>query len=287
MAHIKNPLRSPHPFIFNSYSIAIPAVVTWVVLLLFKPLGFHQLPSFKLFIISSLLAVIVGSSIWMLVVSFRYFIPQWMDPENWTVGKEVALALSVLSLIIVIVYSSILWLNLSEQSASLLFVAVVVKTIAMSTFPILILVLYEQYDHQKKQLKKAEELNKLLPGTASLTSEAPLIQLHGENGKLVIQLTTKELICLKSDGNYVEVYYAFGSTAKKELIRNRLKNMINQLPKGCFFQCHKRFIINGYFVMNVHGNARNYELTLKNLQDRIPVSRSKTEELTIFLQELN
>lgn len=90
---------------------------------------------------------------------------------------------------------------------------------------------------------------------------------------------------MKSEGNYVEVFYRQNQEKQKELIRNRLKAIEEQLPPTDFFRCHKRFIINLQHIQKVEGNARNLELVSDNFEEKIPVSRSKSEMLQQLFQQ--
>lgn len=203
-----------------------------------------------------------------------------MNEEEWTIGKEIVLFMVVLGVICLNIFLIFFGFDLTSSSPLVVFKAVVFNTLSIAIFPIIILVLFEQYNHQKKQLLKANDMNKSLPQNSEKVSE--LIQLTGENGKVELQLMPDELIFLKSDGNYVEVYHGLNQP-KKNLIRNRLKSLKNQLPGEFFFQCHKSYIINKRSIVSVQGNARNFELMLRDVSALIPVSRSKSEELRLFL----
>lgn len=70
-----------------------------------------------------------------------------------------------------------------------------------------------------------------------------------------------------------------------ELVRNSLKAIEEQLPIDIFYRCHKRYIINMKHIQKVDGNARNLVLTLENIEEKIPVSRAKTETLLQHFQK--
>lgn len=87
---------------------------------------------------------------------------------------------------------------------------------------------------------------------------------------------------IKSEGNYVEVFYESKNQLQKELIRNSLKAIEEQLSKKpSFYRCHKQYIINLNHIQKVNGNARNLELIIEHLDAPVPVSRSKSEELLV------
>lgn len=275
-------LSKPHPFIFNKASILLPGVMTFLLIAITGPFEFQKLTLELRLFFAFLIGVVCSLSVAVTVPLFRKVIPSYMNEENWTVGKEIVLFVVVLSVIGLNIFLILVLFDLTHSSPGSVFQSVVVNTLSIGIFPIIILVLYEQYNHQKKQLQKASEMNGLLSLKAEKSSA--LIQLTGENGKMELQLAPDELIFLKSDGNYVEVYFGLNQPEKK-LIRNRLKLLMQQLPEQLFFQCHKSYVVNKQFIISIQGNARNFELQLRNIPDLIPVSRTRSEELGRFLKE--
>lgn len=274
-------LSKPHPFIYNRASILLPGILTFVLIATIAPFEFQKLDlELRLFF-----AVIIGGvcslSIILTVNILRKTFSSYMDEEGWTTGKEMALFLVVIGVICTNIFLILFGFDLTSSTPLELFKSVVFNTLSIAIFPIIILVLYEQYNHQKKQLLKANEMNALLRQASEKSVE--LIQLMGENGKLELQIVPEELIFLKSDGNYVEAYYGSGRPEMK-LIRNRLKALAEQLPDRLFFQCHKSYVVNKLSIVTVQGNARNFELKLRDTPDLIPVSRGKSNMLLQFLE---
>lgn len=89
------------------------------------------------------------------------------------------------------------------------------------------------------------------------------------------QLLPEQLICAKADGNYVEFYSQNGSHARKQVARISLSEAHEQLrniPK--LVKTHRAYLVNTQHVQKVEGNAQGYQLTCKNLDFKIPVSRT-------------
>jgi hypothetical protein len=275
-----NYLKKPHPFIFNKSSVMLPGVITFLIIALLAPLNFQSLGLSHRIGFAILFGSIASVSVWIIVSLITKVYPDY--DEKWTLGKEIKLILTVIFVIALFVFFLFFGFNLSKLNVYSLFQTVLVNTLIISFFPVVILVLFEQYNHQKKQWKKATEMNNFISQEDSAKS-SELIQLLGENGKMELQLAPEELYFLKSDGNYVEVIYGSGHIQKK-LVRNRLKSLANDLPVDLFFQCHKSYVVNKLSIVSVEGNARNFELKLRGFSDSIPVSRSKSEELILFLK---
>ena len=283
-------LNIPHPFIFNRYSILLPSFVTFLVLVMFKPFEFDTFSINQLIIWSAIFAVLVGITILFCVSVVKWHSRKTIE-ENWTVKNEMFLVFFVLAVITVVMYA--LFLNLNPLANRVeLFRLVVLRTLAISFFPVLILVLYEQNHHQKVKRRQAERINQELFKRVTLTppkmSSPTLLEkivLVADNKKVVLQINPMNLFFVKSDGNYVEVYYHQNQKMHKELIRNSLKAMEEQLSEAFFFRCHNRFLINLHHIQKVEGNARNLELVLENIEDKIPVSRNRSDMLLQLFQQ--
>ncbi|PTX60402.1 LytTR family transcriptional regulator [Kordia periserrulae] len=289
-----NFLKKPHPFIFNAYSVAIPGVASFLIILLLAPLDFKGMEITQRSIYALCIGGFVSIIIFSTVKLLQKLFPTVTQEDRWTIGKEISLFLLVVLLITLGIFLGIFILYGTHESAWQLFVKTAFISICISFFPIVILVLFEQYLQQKKQFKYAQQLTqslkaenqKLQTEKQHETTSDQQLQLKAENGKVELQLFASELICLQSDGNYVEVFYEIDKTVHKKLLRNRLKSLEEFLPKTTFFRCHNRFIINGNYIVHVTGNARNLELTLRGMDATIPVSRSKATQISEFIQTL-
>lgn len=285
-------LNKPHPFTFNRYSVLLPSFVTFLLLVILKPFEFESFSIYQLLFWSVFFAVIVGTTIFSCVSVVKRHFSRTIE-ENWIVKSEFLLILFVLSTICLLTFGLFLSINPRADKFEL-FSLVVLRTLAISFFPVLILVLYEQNHHQKIKRRQAESLNQeLLKGKNPLPQKKPnstlpeKIVLVAENEKVALRATPKNLCFVKSEGNYVEVFYYQNQKVQKELIRNSLKSIEEQLLVYDFFRCHNRFLINLHHIQKVEGNARNFELVLENIEEKIPVSRSKSEMLLqLFKQKI-
>lgn len=283
-------LNKPHPFIFNRYSVLLPSLVTFLVLVLLKPFEFGTFSLDKLLIWSFIFATIIGFTVLSSVNAILKLFGKHIK-EYWSIKNEILLFFFVLAMISLVIFTLFLILNPKVNKFDL-FSLVVFRTLAISLFPVLILVLYEQNYYQKIQKRQAERLNsELLQGKylmhkkISNSTLPEKIVLVAENEKIAMQITPTSLYFVKSEGNYVEVFYHQNHEIQRELIRNSLKSIEAQLSAYDFFRCHNRYLINLSHLQKVEGNARNFELVLENIEEKIPVSRSKSEKLIQLFQQ--
>ena len=279
-------INKPHPFIFNWKSVVIPGIVTFLVIILFAPIGYDRLDvEFRIFF-GFINGLIASLSVWGVVYLFKIIFPSFMQEEKWNIGKEFLLVLSVLFVIILCIFLLFSLAGLSRQSYDKLFLNIVIKTILISIVPILVLIVIDQNTHQKRKLKQALELTRnLRSNILNEKNSEHKLKLEAENHKTELIVKPEDIYYLKSDGNYVEVYYDSGlDQIQKKLIRNRLKSLEETLPEATFFHCHKSYIINLNKIVRIEGNARNLELILKNIPERVPVSRQKKKALENLIQ---
>lgn len=287
-------LKKPHPFIFNCYSIIIPSTVSFLIIVLLAPYDFQKLDLKYRIVFAAIISTLVALGVWATVKFSKSLMPKVMAEDRWTVGKELLQILFILGIIILLISITFILFQKSEMQLVPLFFKIASTTIAISILPILVLVLFEQYRHQKLQLKKAATLTaslknrneELLRSKQENTSIKEILLIKGDNDAIEIQLKPQDLIYLKSDGNYLEVYFQNADKIQKKVIRNRLKTIENSLPDKLFFRCHNSFIINGRYILKIEGNARNLTLHLKGISTPIPVSRTKAKVISSFLENL-
>ena len=271
-------LRKPHPFIFNIYSLLVPGLITFLIIFFLAPYGMGNMDSPVRTLFALGFSLVITFAVGSTVKLFQRFFPIWMDADNWTIGKEITLILSVLAIICLLVFAIISQISIQEINAFDLFLQIVFKTMVISFLPILVMVLFEQYTHQRAINIELQGLNSKLQHHYEKHEKS--IDIRSENGKLAITLPVKQIVYIKADGNYVDLYYLDKEGQfKKELIRNRLKEIQDQLTSGSFFNCHKSYLVNLDHLQKVNGNARNFEIILQHTDHPIPVSRSKAAEL--------
>lgn len=289
---ILSKLNKPHPFIFNYKSVVIPGVITFLLISIFAPFSFQKLAIGNRLLFGAGIGLLSSLSIVSVVAGTKKLFPQWLLEDNWTVGREILLFISVVATICLLIFGSFLLFDLSSSNPLAVFKQVVLYTTAISTIPITILVLYEQYSFQKQSAKQAIALTQGLKGANAAPADnlrtTDFVLFEAENGKVELQIHYDKVLYLKAEGNYVEVFYMDKHNhVQKKLIRNRLKSFLDVLPPQQFFHAHKSYVVNGIQIERVEGNARNFELVMYATDVRLPVSRSKSTELSTFLKSLH
>lgn len=113
-------------------------------------------------------------------------------------------------------------------------------------------------------------------GSENIDSE-DLILISSQLKKENLSFYPGEFIYAESDGNYVNFYLNKNNLVKREIIRNSINNVEQQLSAiPYFFRTHRAFIVNLKKVRSKQGNTLGYIIKLTGVDVKIPVSRSNT-----------
>ena len=99
------------------------------------------------------------------------------------------------------------------------------------------------------------------------------INVCDENDQLRLSIKPKNLLYFESCDNYIVVYYYKDNIIKKELVRNSLKNIEQEMQKYNCIRCHRSYIINLQNVFSIKKNGRSYEINMGGSNTPIPISR--------------
>lgn len=156
-----------------------------------------------------------------------------------------------------------------------------------SIIPITGTVLLRYFYHLKKNLRQArafteqllKEPERQLSATIPQEDQEFLI-LTADNGKDTFRKAISEICFIESVENYIEIYWVSNDKMNKTLLRSTLyktEERVRSIPS--FFRCHRSFIVNMDRVKWVRGNSQGYQLVFPDLEQTVPVARSKNKEL--------
>ncbi|MEL6534142.1 MAG: LytTR family DNA-binding domain-containing protein [Bacteroidota bacterium] len=270
--------QTPQPQPTGWVHLAIPTLVVLFILVVLAPFGFDELTLIDRGIVAGFICsiTVISSHIHLLVA--RRLAPAALNPERWTVGRE--LLYNLYDFFLIGLWNTLLVWLLEEGAPPLgpLFLEMQWHTLLIGILPVLVMMGVLQVQVQREQLAKAEQLSHALQDTAQGT-QVQLVTLTAENGKRELQLPADAILFLQAAGNYVEVCYEWEGQATKHLVRNRLKALTEELPESSFFTTHKSYVANLQRVARVEGNARDLRLHLRGTPEQIPVSRSNAQKL--------
>lgn len=97
--------------------------------------------------------------------------------------------------------------------------------------------------------------------------------------KTSIDINPNSMLYAKSEENYTTLFLYNNFRTEEVLLRISLKSLIDQLPSGMFFQCHRSYVVNRELSFSTAGNSRGHTLTSLEHGFDVPVSRSKVGEM--------
>ncbi len=273
--------KKPYPFnndlIHNAKIIFFISVVLGGFLFFFEPFNFNEFNLKEKLTVSSVISLITFAGLSFNMIVMPSYLRNIFSVKKWNVFKEILWNM---------------WLIIFTAAGYFLYFRFnfvfeikpydIVKIVLISFFAVSVLVVLNQNRLVKLNLNDALELNRKL--ISEFNSEEDELFFESENKKDSIKLTVKSIISVKSAGNYVEIYYLEKGKTKKHLIRNTLKNIEDLLNNYDFiFRCHRTFLINTKFIEKAEGDSQGINLFLKNLDFKVPVSRTYINKLKEIL----
>jgi len=126
--------------------------------------------------------------------------------------------------------------------------------------------------------------------TSAIKTEYPeeIIQIDSKLKKEKLNFYPSQFLYATSEGNYVEFYLNRDNHIQKEIIRNSISDIDQQLMKIPFYiRTHRAFIVNVKKVHLKKGNTLGYRLKLYGIDAEIPVSRQNIKSFIERFDEFN
>jgi hypothetical protein len=262
-------------------SVLLCVAIVIFILAIFEPFNF------KLNSLGQVWVLLGFALITMLVTSIAFVLlpkifKQFYNPEKWTTGKS--LLNNVFILIImgigVVFYDYFIVMKQLPEYFPMGFLVDLFATLTIGIVPISIITIITQNSTLKRNLNSSKEINQILSEriTTSLTKN-DLIMLSGTT-KESVSISSEDILYIESEGNYVNVHYKQGDKVAYKLLRSTIKQMEESLQNHkMFIRCHRAFIVNINYILSSRGNAQGYRLTLSNIHQKIPVSRTYLKNL--------
>ena len=109
-------------------------------------------------------------------------------------------------------------------------------------------------------------------GVIVTPEEVLRIHLKGSNKNERLSLNKEQLLYIKASENYVEIVYDESGTIRQKVFRNTLNSVHQQVP--FLLKCHRSYLVNPIKVESIKGNSQKAVLSLKNIDIKIPVSKT-------------
>lgn len=283
ISKVTKTINAPLPMGTGWRYVLLPGVIVFLLLFVLSPFNFDQLDTLDRLVKSSIFGMITSGSVIIHFFFGELLLPNIYSEDKWTVKFEIVT--SIFDILLIGLWNTLFLkvFELAEVPFWWLLWNIELNTFLVAIFPTIAIALLKYNETLKAQVKRINQLNTALLNERYSDDKTPIV-LTDENGKPELNLHPDEIKLLKSDGNYIDVYHGSGDILQKHLLRNRIKNVLNQLPQNTFFHCHKSYVVNLRSIKEVQGNARDLRVSISGIAQPIPVSRSKTSALMATLK---
>ena len=273
-------LKRPFPLIETNeekFSLSlILGLFIFVFLSVFQPFGLNKLVENKylyFFCYGAISFFIELIFTFGLMNLFRRF----YVAERWTLGKHIV---NVFFLIVSLAFFNWLFTIWVVDSNYVPFTPFLADTLAVGFFPLIFIFLFLERKMRLNNIGLSTEINDTFLKTSNFSNdknieeEIGLLKIGGKN------IEAKNILCIKSLGNYVTLCYIEKNEIKNETIRATMKQIENSLEGNPnIVRCHKSYFVNLKKVTNSSGNARSLYLEIEGVDFQVPVSRKIAKEL--------
>jgi len=273
-------LRKPLPFFETTKQKLIISIVfgvfitSFLILFDFSSEGEHSY-------MQILKAVLYGIITFLVLFFYSYIlpilIPRFFNSERWNMGRSIAYG--ILLVVSIGLFNALFAFKFDNPNNRVVLfpflIAVVQKTFVISIIPTLMFNLWLEKRLYKKYEQGSEIANNNLIHSELDKKHDLKIDIDEKN-----KISEQDLVYIKAEGNYCQVYYIEDLNQKKLVLRNTLKNIEDTLQNSKrIVRCHKSYIINLDKVKKVTGNARGYNFIVDDFNFQIPVSRTISKDL--------
>lgn len=269
--------RKPYPVILSRWGIILvisPFISIFMVI--FQPFGLQDLESDS----KSLLLAGYGLVTFVVLCIDLFLVPiifpSVFKEEKWTVLREIIYLIFIIVTIAAGNYLYSVLLSIVSWVGIKGFTIFTGFTLCISIIPIIGVIMISHNTMLRKNLKASFQLNQMImeKNTGEVIRNDKLV-ITSENRNQKIETPASHLICVESEGNYVNTWFLEEGKIVRLIIRNTIKNIEAQIMEaGNLFKCHRAYIINLSQVEKVTGNSQGYRLSMKYLDKEIPVARN-------------
>lgn len=154
--------------------------------------------------------------------------------------------------------------EVEEYLSTLRYVALIIIV------PYMILAFYLWFSPRSSILFTREQSNETAPQKNKSNS---LLTISGENDKIILAINYRQLLYIKSAGNYVELHYLKGEKPTMELIRMSLKELEGKITDSNIVRTHRSYIINIQHISSYKKTRKGYTILVHYYpEEHLPVS---------------
>ena len=253
-------------------------------LLIYRPLGTHESRILSYGSTMAIYCFILAVSVLVMIRILRS-IKYFSDTEEWTILKEcLSILFIVVGMGVFIYFVGFLVEEPSQRWNLATFFDSCKSAFLIGIIPFLFFTLMNSQYFYSYNVRSENNRN----AEPEAEQPAKIIQIDSKLKKENLNFYPDQFLYATSEGNYVVFYLYRDNKVQKEIIRNSISNIEEQLSQFPFvIRTHRAFIVNIQKVYLKKGNALGYQLKLSNIETEIPVSRPNIHSFDRLFDKLN
>lgn len=217
----------------------------------------------------------LGLIVLIIITLFRVIIPsifKWFNYHN-----QVSVLPALLGDFLILAGSSIAFAFYLRYLGQIDFsFYIMFRIIIICSVPVAVLRLHDAFTALKQENFWLIKEHKMMQAQIAVQNDQlnATIEFVSSTGTDKLSLPVENVVFMKSANNYVEVCFKTKDNYQRQLIRNTLKTVEQQIrPYTNFIRCHRTCIVNIYYVDRLKQAYNNHWLMLKDYDEPLPVSR--------------
>jgi hypothetical protein len=244
---------------------------------LYKPFNTHAARALSYEATMAIYSFLSGIFIFLSIKILKT-VKWFSNSKDWTIFKEFLSVFIVLLVLGIAIYLLGFFIETSAQRWNIsTFLNSFKGAFLTGIFPLLFYTAIN-YPYLFSESVDLNVGNVAITGQENQPSE-DLIQISSQLKKEELSFYASQFLYAESDGNYVIFYLSINNLVKKEIIRNSINSIEQQLSGIPYFlRIHRAFIVNLKKVRSKQGNTLGYMIKLSETEIKIPVSRKNTKD---------
>ncbi len=261
-------------------------VFCFVFIIVYKPLNSHESRFFNYTVTMAVYCLIFSVVVYGLIRILKHR-EYFSDGSEWNFLKEIVSIVIILSGVGITIFISGFFMEEPSSRWNFpTFFDSYLSAFLVGIIPFAFFTLANYRHLFAEEIIQNLESNNNSESTPGVKEE--LIQIGSRLKKEELSFYPGQFIYAESDGNYVIFYLKDEQQIRKEVIRNSISEIEQQLSIiPFFFRTHRAFIVNVKKVISKKGNTLGYRLKLTDSTIEIPVSRQNTKAFDQVLIQYN
>jgi len=267
----------PFPFPDKKWRIVVvPSIWVFLIVYLLEPLEIVNIQNPHKIIITIAMGMFTGLISALVIYVFPYIFKNYFNPDSWNRGKffSLGILISTLSVAPITFFLYIFYTSCGITFYYIYFERTYIWLPAglfVGLGPTLILYIWTLTDIYKSQISSVYNttVKSVTEGQHENTIAIP------KNAKEDIIFPADNFLYAETQGNYLTIHYLSGNEIMRETIRLTLSQLMSIIDSyENIMRCHRAFLVNLSYVVNMKKKDQKFVLLLNNCSDEIPISKT-------------